>query len=240
MLECTRLVSEERNLLNVLKINIAHKRISNISVTHERIITQKRINKAFRIWQESCSRTTWKALAYHYWYAYHSLRTTALWSQNGSFETSQSCQFLNRYLFRSSPLVMNLRLYDWKNTITSASGRNGIFAKSARRDTSRQVRSCGILRVLNVEPLLRIERSQLCWFDHVSRMPHERLARQVLLAPPTGKRHSGRPRTRWSDYISDFARSRLDVESAELPEIAVDRELIRVPLGLLPPGPSLK
>jgi len=65
MLECTRLVSEERNLLNVLKINIAHKRISNISVTHERIITQKRINKAFRIWQETCSRTTWKALAYH-------------------------------------------------------------------------------------------------------------------------------------------------------------------------------
>jgi len=41
---------------------IANKRISNISITHERIITQKRINKAFRIWhwQESCSGTTWK------------------------------------------------------------------------------------------------------------------------------------------------------------------------------------
>ena len=50
---------------NVLKINIGNKRISNVSITHERIITQKRINKAFRIWQESCSRTTWKALAYH-------------------------------------------------------------------------------------------------------------------------------------------------------------------------------
>ena len=63
---------------NVLKINIANKRISNISITHERIITQKRNNKAFRIWQESCSRTTWKALACHQWYAYHSLRTTVL------------------------------------------------------------------------------------------------------------------------------------------------------------------
>ena len=52
LLECTP---------NVLKINIAHKRISNISITHERIITQKRINKVFRIWQETCSRTTWKA-----------------------------------------------------------------------------------------------------------------------------------------------------------------------------------
>jgi len=48
-----------------VKINIAHKRISNISITHQRIITQKRINKAFRIWQESCSRTTWKALTCH-------------------------------------------------------------------------------------------------------------------------------------------------------------------------------
>jgi len=34
-------------------------------MTHEQIITQKRINKDFRLRQESCSRTTWKALAYH-------------------------------------------------------------------------------------------------------------------------------------------------------------------------------
>jgi len=41
------LVLEERNLLNVLKISKAH----------------KRINKAFRIWPESCSRTTvWEPL----------------------------------------------------------------------------------------------------------------------------------------------------------------------------------
>jgi len=68
-----------------------------------------------------------------------------------------------------------------------------------------KVSSCGILRVLNVEPLLRIERSQLCWFDHVSRMSHERLARHVLLAKLTGKRPRGRPRSRWSGYISDLA-----------------------------------
>jgi len=33
----------------------------------------------------------------------------ALCSQNGSFQTRQSCQFWKRSLFRSSPMVMNLR-----------------------------------------------------------------------------------------------------------------------------------
>jgi len=73
-----------------------------------------------------------------------------------------------------------------------------------------KVRSCEIRKALNVEPLLRIERSQLRWFGHVSRrMLHERLARQVLLAKPTGKRPKVRPRTRWSDDICDLAWSRL-------------------------------
>jgi len=30
------------------------------------------------------------------------------WSQNGSFQTPQSCQFSNRSLFRSLPMVPNL------------------------------------------------------------------------------------------------------------------------------------
>jgi len=30
-----------------------------------------------------------------------------LWSRNGSFKTPQSCQFLNRSVFRSLPMVMN-------------------------------------------------------------------------------------------------------------------------------------
>jgi len=51
-----------------------------------------------------------------------------------------------------------------------------------------------------------------------------KIGRQVLLATPTGKRPIVRPRTRWSDYISDHAWSRLGVEPAELSEIAVHRE----------------
>ena len=46
-----------------------------------------------------------------------------------------------------------------------------------------KVRSSEIRKSLNIEPLLlRIERSQLRWLGHVSRMPQERLPKQALLA----------------------------------------------------------
>ena len=101
------------------------------------------------------------------------------------------------------------------------------------------VRSCETRRALNVEPLFcRTEKAQIFWFDHLSRIPHKRLARQGQLAEPTEKRFRGHPRPRWSDYISDLARSRPGVEPAELSEIAVDREVFQVLLGLLPPRRS--
>jgi len=51
---------------------------------------------------------------------------------------------------------------------------------------------------------------------------------------PTGKQPRVRPWTRWSNYNSVLAWSRLGVEPAELSEIAVDREVFGVLLGLLP------
>jgi len=114
----------------------------------------------------------------------------------------------------------------------------GVFLRVQNITLRDKVRGCEILKALNVEPLLiRIERYQLCWSGHVSRMPHERLARHVRLEKPTGKRPRRRPRTRWSGYISDIAWSRLVVDPAELPEIAVDREVFRVLLRLLHPRP---
>ena len=63
---------------------------------------------------------------------------------------------------------------------------------------------------LNIEPLLlRIERSQLRWFGHVSRMPQERLPKQALHAKANGRRPVGRRRTRWTDYIEDLGWNRL-------------------------------
>ena len=70
-------------------------------------------------------------------------------------------------------------------------------------------------------------------------MPHERLAGQVLLAKPIGELPSSRPRTRWSDYISDPAWSHLGVEPAEISEIAFDNEVFWV-LRLLTPRLSLE
>ena len=68
-----------------------------------------------------------------------------------------------------------------------------------------KVRSFEIRKSLNIEQLLlRIERSQLRWFGHVSRMPQERLPKQALLAKANGQRPVGRPRTRWTDYIEDL------------------------------------
>ena len=65
-------------------------------------------------------------------------------------------------------------------------------------------RSSEIRKSLNIEPLLfRIERSQLRWFGHVSRMPQERLPK-ALLAKANGRRPVARPRTRWTDYIEDL------------------------------------
>jgi len=55
-----------------------------------------------------------------------------------------------------------------------------------------------------------------------------------LQSIPTGKRPKVCPRTRWRDYISDLAWSRLGVEPAELSEIAVDREVFRVPRAAVP------
>ena len=53
--------------------------------------------------------------------------------------------------------------------------------------------------------LLRIERSQLRWYGHVTRMSHEQTAKQLMDALPSGKRPRGRPTTLWRNYIEDLA-----------------------------------
>ena len=104
-----------------------------------------------------------------------------------------------------------------------------------------KVRSSEIRKSLNIEPLLlRIERSQLSWFGHVSRMPQERLPKQALHAKANGRRPVGRPRTRWTDYIEDLGWNRLGLRPSEMMEVMEDREVWRLNLELLPPQPSRK
>ena len=68
-----------------------------------------------------------------------------------------------------------------------------------------KVRCSEIRKSVNIKPLLlRIERSQLRWFSHVSRMPQERLPKQALLAKANLRRLVGRPKTRWTNYIEDL------------------------------------
>ena len=104
-----------------------------------------------------------------------------------------------------------------------------------------KVRSSEIQKSLNIEPLLlQIERSQLRWFGHVSRMPHERLPKQAVLAKANGKRPAGRPRTRWTDYIEDLGWNRLGLHPIEMMDVIEDRKVWRLNLKLLPPQPSRK
>jgi len=86
-----------------------------------------------------------------------------------------------------------------------------------------KVCSSEIRKSLNIEPLLlRIERSQLRWFDHVDRMPQERLPKQVLFAKVKGKSQLGRPQTRWEIYIEDLGLNRLGFQPSEMLEVVVD------------------
>ena len=104
-----------------------------------------------------------------------------------------------------------------------------------------KVRSSELRKSLNIEPLLlRIERSQLRWFGHVSRMPQERLPKQALLAKANGRRPVGQPRTRWIDYIEDLGWNCLGLLPSEMMEVMEDREVWWLNLELLPSQPSRK
>ena len=80
-----------------------------------------------------------------------------------------------------------------------------------------KVKSADIREFLNIEALLlRLERSQLRWYVHVTRMSQERTAKKLLCSTPIGRRPRGRPRTRWRDYVEDLSWSRLGIPAEHL------------------------
>ena len=101
-----------------------------------------------------------------------------------------------------------------------------------------KVKSADIRESLNIESLLlRLERSQLRWYGHVTQMSQERTAKKLLCSTPIGRRPRGRPRTRWRDYVEDLSWSRLDIPAEHLSNVAEDRDAWRIQLELLPPWP---
>ena len=69
-------------------------------------------------------------------------------------------------------------------------------------------------------------------------MSHERTAKQLMDALPSGKRPKRRPRARWRNYVEDLAWSRLGISLAKLPLVAGDRDTWRSQLELLSPQPQ--
>jgi len=134
----------------------------------------------------------------------------------------QKALTLNQSLFRSSHVDMNLG--QWlKEYYTKCMLQMRFLRRVCGMLLRNKVRSCRIHKAVKVKPLFRIERFQLRWFAHVTRMPWE----GRLLAKLTAERLRGRTRTRWTDYIFDFAWCRL-LETAEVSETAADHEVCRI------------
>ena len=99
-------------------------------------------------------------------------------------------------------------------------------------------KSADIRESPNIEALLiRLERSQLPWYGHMTRMSQERTAKKLLCSTPIGRRPRGRLRTRWRDYVEDLSWSRLRIPAEHLSFVAEDRDAWRLQLALLPPRP---
>jgi len=91
----------------------------------------------------ACDQTEIKITIQRPWY-YVSLGVQVPWgatheSQSGSFQTPQSCQFLNwsLYLFSDPHLKSWILGNNWKSATSSAKGRYGIFAKCLPRQALR-------------------------------------------------------------------------------------------------------
>ena len=101
--------------------------------------------------------------------------------------------------------------------------------------------SSEIQKSFNVEPLLhRIERSQLRWLGHVSRMPEERLPEQALLAKANGIRPVGRPRTRWTDHNEDLGWNCVGLHPSKMMGLMEEHQVWQLNLHQLLPRLSRK
>ena len=95
---------------------------------------------------------------------------------------------------------------DRKSENPSTCGRNGFLQNVRGLSLLDKDERTDVHKSLNIEPLLlRIERSQLRWYGHVTRMSHEQTEKQLMDALSNDKRLRGRPKSRWRNYAEDLA-----------------------------------
>ena len=88
--------------------------------------------------------------------------------------------------------IMNEKLISQVQT-----GKMGFLRKFSGLTWLDKVKSADILESLHIESLLlQLERSQLRWYGHVTRISQQRTAPKLLSLTPIGRRPRNRPRTR--------------------------------------------
>ena len=101
---------------------------------------------------------------------------------------------------------------DQKSEIPSIGGQNVFLRIVGGLSLLGKVKSTNIRQSLNIETLLlRIERSQLCWYGHMTRMSNEQTAKQLMDALPSGKWPRGNPELvggimlkTWPGHVLEF------------------------------------
>ena len=145
-------------------------------------------------------------------------------------ELSKKCKALN---FQNSlcPFSPAVSLYGHENWVmtercgASASVHYEVSPKIKEVTLLKRRTSLEIQRPL--EPLLlQIERSQLRWFGHVSRMPLEKLPNKLYL-PKQVKKTLGRPRSTVVNqyYVEDLGWNCLGLHSSEMMGVMEYREV---------------
>ena len=76
----------------------------------------------------------------------------------------------------------------------------GIFPRRGNLSFLDKVKKCRFYKSLNIESLLLgIERSQLRWFGHVTRISQERTAKNCCVEYPLVEGREAVPESRWPD-----------------------------------------
>lgn len=87
--------------------------------------------------------------------------------------------------------------------------------------------------------LFHVQRNQLPWFKHLTRIPPGHIVGEMFWACHTRRRPQVRLRRCWRDYIFGLALEHLSIVPDKLQEVAGERELWVSLLKLLPhPGSS--